>query len=178
MRAVIYGLLFLMNVAGAAAADLPTRPDHAKAPGVSRTTDPKAICGLRNTKDIRHVTDAQAKAVWARDGIAYKSVYAEVDHLISLENGGANDEANLWIQSYWTPDMNAHTKDQLENRMHKMGCAGLVTFEEIQHDLRTDWIEAFVSGRYFTPAEQAKILATVAAQVEREKKKLAGRYTQ
>jgi hypothetical protein len=38
-----------------------------------------------------------------------------VDHLVSLEIGGANTVQNLWPQSYDTTPWNAHVKDKLEN---------------------------------------------------------------
>lgn len=42
----------------------------------------------------------------------------EVDHLISLELGGANAIENLWPQPF-DGKWNAHVKDRLELRLHK-----------------------------------------------------------
>ena len=66
----------------------------------------------------------------------------EIDHLISLEIGGANTIANLWPQPY-SGDWNAHIKDKLENLLHKKVCAGEITLEEAQKEISTNWIEAY-----------------------------------
>jgi hypothetical protein len=63
-----------------------------------------------------------------------------VDHLISLELGGADVAENLWPQSYDTVTWNAHTKDKLEDRLHALVCAGRLPLEQAQRDIATDWI--------------------------------------
>ncbi len=66
----------------------------------------------------------------------------EVDHLIPLELGGSNDVTNLWPQSY-VSTWGAHIKDELENRLHKLVCAGTITLPEAQDAIKTDWIKAY-----------------------------------
>lgn len=39
------------------------------------------------------------------------------DHLDSLDLGGSNDPKNLWSESYYTEQFNAHVKDKLEDRL-------------------------------------------------------------
>ena len=75
-------------------------------------------------------------------GVNRRSGKFEIDHLISLELGGANDIHNLWPQSYTTMPMNAHVKDALEDRLHVLVCTGKVPLVQAQHDIATDWIAA------------------------------------
>jgi len=65
----------------------------------------------------------------------------EVDHLVSLEIGGANDLANLWPQPYSHPG--AHEKDVLENKLHKMICDGDITPNVAQLIITADWWKAY-----------------------------------
>lgn len=76
----------------------------------------------------------------------------EVDHLISLELGGSNDQANLWPESYLTDPYNAHVKDKLEDKMHalikqclteKGHTAATALLKQFQHEIATDWIAAY-----------------------------------
>src|SRR5262249_28241155 len=67
----------------------------------------------------------------------------EVDHLISLELGGSNSIKNLWPQSYLTQPYNAHVKDVLENKLHKMVCDGTIDLRTAQREIATNWIEAY-----------------------------------
>lgn len=66
----------------------------------------------------------------------------EVDHLRSIELGGANTRANLWPQPYCGP-WSAVKKDALENRLHKLVCAGELTLLEAQDEISGDWIAAW-----------------------------------
>jgi hypothetical protein len=67
----------------------------------------------------------------------------EVDHLISLEIGGANDRANLWPQPYSGTVWNAHVMDRLENKLHTLVCAGAVTLEDAQRETAANWIAVY-----------------------------------
>ena len=74
----------------------------------------------------------------------------EVDHLISLELGGADVAENLWPQSYETQPWNAHVKDKLEDRLHALVCSGKMPLEQAQRDIAADWIAAY--HKYVAPA--------------------------
>lgn len=75
----------------------------------------------------------------------------EVDHLCSLEIGGANTLANLWPQPYadnprkLDPDdpWKADVKDQLENYLHNEIVAGRLTPEEACSLIAKDWISLY-----------------------------------
>jgi hypothetical protein len=82
----------------------------------------------------------------------------EVDHLISLELGGSNDQKNLWPESYLTDPYNAHVKDKLENRMHalvykclteKGPAAATTLLKKFQHEISNDWVAAY--HKYVSP---------------------------
>ena len=67
----------------------------------------------------------------------------EEDHLIPLELGGhPTDPGNLWPQR-WTGAWNAHDKDRLENRLHRMVCTRKITLTDAQIAIRTDWVAAY-----------------------------------
>ena len=134
-------------------ADLPTflRPDPALTPGVA---DPaltaEVLCAKKfTTRDVRSVTAAMKREVYARYGVQnHKGRFAkckrgaEVDHLQSLELGGANVVENLWPQNYCGP-WNATVKDRLENKLHKLVCAGQLDLVEAQQCISTDWIVCY-----------------------------------
>jgi hypothetical protein len=67
----------------------------------------------------------------------------EEDHLISLEIGGdPRSPDNLWPEPWFGP-WNAHIKDVLENKLHKMVCDGSIGLREAQTAIATDWVAAF-----------------------------------
>jgi hypothetical protein len=64
----------------------------------------------------------------------------ELDHLISLELGGAPaDVANLWPQP-WSGEPNAHEKDAVENYLHAQVCSGALQLAQAQRQIATDWL--------------------------------------
>ena len=69
----------------------------------------------------------------------------EVDHLIALENGGSDDDKNFWPEPRRTiePTWSAERKDELENRLHALICAGELDPEIAQRAIAEDWVEAF-----------------------------------
>jgi hypothetical protein len=69
--------------------------------------------------------------------------YYEEDHLISLELGGApKDPKNLWPEP-WNGPYGAHTKDKLENKLHKMVCAGSIALKTAQRLEAKNWYSAY-----------------------------------
>ena len=63
---------------------------------------------------------------------------SELDHLVSLELGGANDVANLWPEVGSVPN----PKDSVENDQHKAVCSGKVTLAAAQQAIASDWTTA------------------------------------
>jgi hypothetical protein len=152
----IRAILFFLLASTAFAAD-PIRPDPKLTPGVALSVQNEAtVCTIKWGKDARHVTPAMKRQVFAN----YKIPYArhgefEVDHLISRELGGADDVKNLWPQK-WAGTWNAHMKDQLENRLHKMVCAGQLSLAQAQREIRADWIAAYRQD--IVPAPKTKLI--------------------
>jgi len=64
----------------------------------------------------------------------------EEDHLISLELGGnPTDPKNLWPEPHSSPN----EKDKLENYLHKQVCNGIITLNEAQKEISTNWGQAY-----------------------------------
>jgi hypothetical protein len=118
-------------------------PDRRITPGSAARVPIEVLCVKGYTKSVRHVSGSTKAAVYRHYGIkSHRSGEYEIDHLISLELGGSNDINNLWPQSY-AGTWNAHVKDQLEDRLHAMVCAGQISSGEAQKMTAVDWIEAY-----------------------------------
>jgi len=92
----------------------------------------------------RHVTQEQYYQVYGEYGIHYPQPYGtyELDHLIPLELGGDNDNANLWPEPA-SPTPGFHEKDDLENALHDMVCSGALSLSAAQHAIATNWYAAY-----------------------------------
>lgn len=147
------------------AATTPRLPDPKLTPGVATDATAEQLCKKTfHTADVRAVTNAQKNEVYRRYGLKPNSGYCakrpyktkargktpgktimqgcEIDHLISLELGGANDVNNLWPQPY--PEQpGAHEKDKLENWLHRQVCAGKISLKDAQHGIATNWYAEF-----------------------------------
>ena len=107
-------------------------PDPACTPGaidprVSIATTAGTICTSGYTATVRppvSVTDRIKREQMAAYGLqGQRLADYELDHLISLELGGApSDIANLWPEP-WTGDANAHQKDAVETHLKREVCA-------------------------------------------------------
>lgn len=137
---VVVALLF---VSSAVADDLPIRPDPMLTPGAVMTTNATTICQPGYSKTVRHTSGKLKAKIYREYGIEKARSHFEVDHLVSLELGGADVAENLWPQSYDTAQWNAHSKDKLENRLHILVCTGQLSIQQAQHDIASDWIAAY-----------------------------------
>jgi hypothetical protein len=126
-------------VAGVAAAALPR---HRLTPGVVATTSTARVCTPGYASSVRDVPDSEAEQVYAHYGIAHVPYQHEVDHLVSLELGGSNSIRNLWPEPY-AGRWNARVKDQLENRLHDLVCAGDLSLRGAQRREADNWIAAY-----------------------------------
>jgi hypothetical protein len=76
-------------------------------------------------------------------GVAYPAyglaripgVPSELDHLVPLELGGANDASNLWPE----PGRIPNPKDAVEGRLHREVCAGKISLRAAQQAIAADW---------------------------------------
>jgi anti-sigma factor RsiW len=71
----------------------------------------------------------------------------ELDYLITPALGGANDPRNLWPERYSDRTWNAKVKDQLEELLPSLVCAGRIDLHTAQRDIAADWIAAY--KKYF-----------------------------
>jgi hypothetical protein len=136
-------LLVLVGAWPALAADL---PDNNLTPGcIDPALTKQKLCSKGfSTKSVRNTSQATKNQAYANYKIKHRRPgQYEVDHLISLEIGGCDEISNLWPQSYVTHPWNAHVKDKLENRLHKLVCDGTVTLPTAQREISSDWIKAY-----------------------------------
>jgi hypothetical protein len=114
-------------------------PDRRCSPGAyvrSRTAD--LLCsGSFHTGTVRDVPDSLKRAVEVEYGLEPKRYGGrlEIDHIVSLELGGSNDVANLYPEL--APGF--HVKDKLENRVHRLVCAGTMSLRTAQRRIAADW---------------------------------------
>jgi hypothetical protein len=102
-----------------------------------------------STKFVRNVTEEEKNIVFKLYNINpkdYPPKSFEIDHLISLELGGDNSISNLWPEPYFGK-VNAHTKDRLEDRLHKLVVTKQITLRQAQLEISTNWVTAF--NKYF-----------------------------
>ena len=108
----------------------------------------KQICVAGYSATVRNVPQSVKDRVYRNYQIkTHRPGDYEIDHLISLELGGSNSIKNLWAQSYSAPNWNAHSKDDLENRLHALVCADKISLIQAQTEIKTDWIRAY--KKYF-----------------------------
>lgn len=150
-----------LTISQAAASD-GDLPDATLTPGAVRTTDKDEICTTK-TGTVRNVPNSVKEQVRRAYGMSNKrdkwcntTEGCEIDHLISLELGGSNDPKNLWPEPYEGTVWNAHVKDQLENRLHKMICGGQIGVEDAQKAIATDWVSAYKKYISPTPVQATK----------------------
>lgn len=119
-------LLWAMVTLGPTASNgPPVVPDPQLTPGATLEVTTADICVPGYTKNVRDVPAAVKRQVYVAYGIEdHAPREYEIDHLIPLELGGSNALKNLWPQSHQTQPWNAHIKDQLENTLHQLVCAG------------------------------------------------------
>ena len=119
-------------------------PDSILTPGAILTTSDSRICRKGYAASVRNVSNEIKRKVFKEYHIiSHAPREYEIDHLIPLELGGSNDIKNLWAESYITKPWNAHVKDYLENRLHRLVCTGKISQREAQEKIRIDWIAAY-----------------------------------
>jgi hypothetical protein len=94
-----------------------------------------------STKPFRKTTEKMKRDVCDEYGAAGKGCpdpkWGEIDHLVPLELGGMDVEANLW----WQPAPDYHVKDHgVEDRLKPLVCRGKLTLVQAQDCVRKDWV--------------------------------------
>jgi hypothetical protein len=95
---------------------------------------------------LRHWSRERDDRILARYGVPTGShPTLEIDHLIPLCLGGADDDKNLWpqprrsIEKEWPAEL----KDDLEHRLCEMVCAGELDAKDAQTEISSDWTESY-----------------------------------
>jgi hypothetical protein len=136
LRVVLAGLGAATKASGCRARGL--LPDPACTPGaVSRTATLARVCTPGYSSRVRDVPQSVKERVYAAYGVAVHSgdTY-EVDHLVPLEVGGSNAQANLWPE----PSPGFHAKDALENSFHDQVCEGTLPLAVAERRIAKRWI--------------------------------------
>jgi hypothetical protein len=121
------------------------RPDPSCTPGavdpaVTQANIASTICASGYTAKVRppaSATDRLKAQMYRAYGLRSGTV-SELDHLVSLELGGANDAANLWPEVGSVPN----PKDKVENDLRKAVCSGKVPLAAAQKAIASDWMTA------------------------------------
>ena len=93
--------------------------------------------------DVEYTNKLKSEQLSARNYSSTNKKLYEEDHLVPLEIGGhPSDPRNLWPE-YWQGKCGAHVKDDLENRLHDLVCAGRLGLAEAQGEIASDWVRAY-----------------------------------
>jgi hypothetical protein len=110
-----------------------------------RTTDKNEICS-HGTRELRLYNQDRDQAreryvhiLQHYNSGTYGRTPVQLDHLIPLGIGGADEENNLWPQ----PKDEALLKDRLEFRMRDMVCKEGYPIGKLQEEIRTNWWDAY-----------------------------------
>jgi len=107
-------------------------------PNVNQANLRSTICQPGYTKTVRPSASVTDRFKYEVAYPAYgepHSTQTELDHLVSLELGGANDAANLWPEYPPTPN----PKDKVENALHAAVCDGRVKLTAAQNAIASNW---------------------------------------
>ena len=123
-----------------------TLPNSALTPGAVRTTDKADVCMDRRTRQYRHWSRERDNRILAEYGLpAGPHPDFEVDHLIPLDLGGADEDANLWPEpraSIVPYAVSVEAKDKIEWSLASEVCAGIIGLEDAQREIAKDWTGA------------------------------------
>jgi hypothetical protein len=121
-------------------------------PAVTQATIGQTICVSGYTRTVRpseSITAPEKVSSMAAYGDAGTTHDYEYDHLVSLELGGAaNDARNLWPE----PGASPNPKDAVENELHRMVCDGQIALAHAQHIIATGWVAFARSHGHSTAA--------------------------
>lgn len=117
-------------------------PDRRCSPGAfySGLTTAVICSGSFSTGTIRDVPQSEKFQVESEYGMTptYYGYSIEIDHIVPLELGGSNNIANLFPEP-GSGKANYHVKDDLENKLHDLVCAGAMSLRAAQAGIATNW---------------------------------------
>ena len=126
----------------------PSRTPGSTNPGITQRNIGETICNpdwstrsIRPPESYTYKLKKQQIQEWGLPGTA--ADYEE-DHFISLELGGhPTDPRNLWPEPY-RREPGAREKDVVETYLHRQVCAGVMTLQEAQKTIATDWYRIYL----------------------------------
>jgi hypothetical protein len=109
-------------------------------PAVTQASIASTICRPGYTDSVRPPESATEAFKWnvAEPAYGQQNVTGELDHLVPLELGGANDARNLWVEAGQIPN----PKDAVENALNQAVCNGQITLRAAQREIAANWIAA------------------------------------
>jgi hypothetical protein len=117
-------------------------PDRRCSPGAYYSGLKTAvICsGSFSSSTIRDVPQSEKFQVESEYGMTptYYGYSIEIDHIVPLELGGSNNIANLFPEP-GSGNTNYHVKDELENKLHDLVCAGAMSLSAARAGIATNW---------------------------------------
>lgn len=123
-------------------------PDPALTPGVlnpavSDATKAMTVCRPNWTATVRPPVGYTDKLRAADVLPGHKPAEFELDHLLSIEDGGSpTDPHNLWDMVY-ADRYGARVKDVLETKVHRLYCAGKITLDQARAALVPNWLAGY-----------------------------------
>lgn len=109
-------------------------------PAVTQANIGSTICRTGYTESVRppeSQTEAFKRHV-AAPAYGQGDISGELDHLVPLELGGANDARNLWVEAGPIPNR----KDAVEDALHHAVCDGRIKLRAAQQEIAGNWIKA------------------------------------
>lgn len=109
-------------------------------PAVTQANIGSTICRTGYTESVRpseSQTEAFKRHV-AEAAYGQHDISGELDHLVPLELGGANDARNLWVEAGPIPNR----KDVVEDALRHAVCDGRITLRAAQQEIAGNWIKA------------------------------------
>ena len=109
-------------------------------PAVTQTNIASTICRSGYSESIRP-PESYTEQLKHREMVSYGDEYAmhsyELDHLVSLELGGApSDPRNLWPEYGASPN----PKDKVEDAAHRVVCDHRLGLAAAQYEIATNWV--------------------------------------
>jgi hypothetical protein len=135
-------------------------PNPSLTPGATRPVALSDVCSMAHEEVVRDVPDQLRQQVFKEYGIVNpRPEDYEIDYLIAPGLGGTEDIHNLWPEPSKLSAWNAHAKDDLEERLHQLVCAGKLDLPTAQQAIASNWISAYKRylGNQVAPAQVAKI---------------------
>jgi hypothetical protein len=123
-------------------------PDPHLTPGAVNADATEQLCAMEHEIVVGEVTVPLRQQVLDEYRIPGERMgQYEIDYLISPGLGGTQTIQNLWPQPTSSKVWNSTVKDALEERLHQMVCNHQLDLPTAQHDIATNWIDAY--KKYF-----------------------------